>query len=109
MNKKHEKTFREFATQYARGFKYCFCATTGAGYPVIFSKFHYGRFLDYLDERHHIEINPTDVKAYNIYEEVMVDEIKKMIEEHKVEAKQREKELKKKEKEKKEKKSKGKK
>ena len=101
MKKKDLKVFEEFAHEYSQRFVYCFCATTGDGYPVIFAKSHYGRFLDYLEEKHHIEIKNTDVEAYAIYEEIMVDDIKKIIENHKVEAKKRERELKKKEKEKK--------
>ena len=101
MKKKDLKVFEEFAHQYSQRFVYCFCATTGDGYPIVFTKSHYGRFLDYLDEKYHIEIKPTDVEAYKIYERIMLDEIKIIIENHKAEAKRKEKEMKKKEKEKK--------
>lgn len=96
MKKKDLEVFESFAHEYARRFIYCFCATTGSGYPPIFTKSHYDRFLDYLEEKHHIEIKPTDTKAYKIYEKIMLDEIKIIIENHKENAKKKEKEKEKK-------------
>lgn len=91
MNKQQEEIFKEFTYKYSQRFKHCFCSTTGEKWPAIFSKNHYGRFRDYLEDRHHIEIKSTDIKAYKLYEEIMVAEINKFIEECKQEQNKRDK------------------
>lgn len=85
MNKQQEEIFKEFTYNYSQRFKYCFCADTGEKWATTFSKNHYGRFRDYLEDKHRIEIKPADIKAYKLYEEIMVQEINKFIEECKKE------------------------
>lgn len=92
MDKQQEEIFKEFTYSYSQRFKHCFCSTTGEKWPAIFSKNHYGRFRDYLEDKHRIEIKLTDIKAYKLYEEIMVKEINKFIEECKQEQSKRDKE-----------------
>lgn len=91
MNKQEEEIFKEFTHSYSQRFKHCFCADTGEKWPFIFSKNHYGRFLDYLEDKHRIQIKSIDTKAYKLYEEIMVQEINKFIEEYKQEQSKRDK------------------
>lgn len=91
MTKEQEEIFKEFTYNYSQRFKYCFCAYTGEKWPAIFSKNHYGRFRDYLEDKHRIEIKPTDIKTYKLYEEIMVQEINKFIDEYKKEQNKRDK------------------
>ncbi len=81
--------FDEFAHKYAYRFVDCFCATTGDKWPKIFAKNHYGRFLDYFDEKYQIEIKPNNMEMYLRYENIMVDEINKIIEQHKIKAREK--------------------
>lgn len=92
MNKQQEEIFKEFTYSYSQRFKHCFCATTGDKWAQTFSKNHYGRFRDYLEDKHHIEIKPTDIKAYEIYKEIMVQEINKFINECKQQQSKKDKE-----------------
>ena len=94
MKNKDLDKFKEFTQSYANRFLDCFCKDTGEKYPNTFSKFHYGRFLDYLDTATGIEIKETDVEAYNLYEQIMVNTFNKRIEQCKLEDKEKQKKAK---------------
>ncbi|MDY4127676.1 hypothetical protein [Peptostreptococcus porci] len=83
MTDKQLELFKEFCYSYSQRFKFCFCANTGDGYPQVFAKNHFIRCLDYFEDKYHIEIKPTNEKAYNIYESIMIEEINKFIDEYK--------------------------
>ena len=99
MNKEELKIFEEFCYSYANRFLPCVCANTEEKYLHTFAKFRAWRCFDELEDKKNIIIKNTDTKAYKIYEEIMVDTLKKKIEEDRVAAskKAREKEKKKKE------------
>ena len=63
----------------------------------------HGGAFDELEEKKNIVIKNTDTKAYKIYEEIMVDTLKKKIEEDKVAASKKAREKAKAEREKKKK------
>lgn len=79
MNDEQLEIFKDFIVTYAIGLKDCFWQHTGSGYPIIFARNHYERFLDYFEERKLISVSLADDKAKGIYEEIMVDEINKII------------------------------
>lgn len=102
--KKEELTiFEEFCNAYANRFLDCVCANTEEKWLHTFSKFRYWRLVDELEDKKNIVIKNTDTKAYKIYEEIMVDTLKKKIEEDKVIANKKAREKAKAEKEKKKK------
>ena len=103
MNKEELKVFKEFCYSYANRFLPCVCSTTEEKYLHTFAKFRYWRLVDELEEKKNIIIKNTDTKAYKIYEEIMVDTLKKKIEEDKVIANKKAREKAKAEKEKKKK------
>ena len=84
MKKEELKVFEEFCHSYAKRFLSCVCANTEEKYLHIFAKFRYWRLVDELEDKKNIVIKNTDTKAYKIYEEIMVDILKKKIEEDKV-------------------------
>ena len=84
MNKEELKIFEEFCQSYAKRFLDCVCANTEEKWLHTFSKFRYWRLVDELEDKKNIVIKNTDTKAYKIYEEIMVDTLKKKIEEDKV-------------------------
>ena len=84
MNKEELKVFKEFCYSYANRFLPCVCSTTEEKYLHTFAKFRYWRLVDELEEKKNIIIKNTDTRAYKIYEEIMVDTLKKKIEEDKV-------------------------
>ena len=96
MKKKDKEVIESFALTYVTGLLPCFCATTGDKYPLTFTKNHYQRFCDYLEERFNIEIKSTDLEEYKLYEGIMLTEINKYIDECKTKKAQEEKENKKK-------------
>ena len=61
----------------------------------------HGGAFDELEEKKNIVIKNTDTKAYKIYEEIMVDTLKKKIEEDKINVRKKAREKAKAEKEKK--------
>ena len=103
MNKEELKIFEEFCYSYANRFLPCVCANTEEKYLHTFAKFRYWRIVDELEDKKNIVIKNTDTKAYKIYEEIMVDTLKKKIEEDKVIANKKAREKAKAEKEKKKK------
>ena len=103
MNKEELKIFKEFCHSYANRFLDTVCANTEEKWLHTFSKFRYWRLVDELEDKKNIVIKNTDTKAYKIYEEIMVDTLKKKIEEDKVIANRKAREKAKAEKEKKKK------
>ena len=103
MKKEELKVFEEFCYSYANRFLSCVCANTEEKYLHTFAKFRYWRIVDELEDKKNIVIKNTDTKAYKIYEEIMVDTLKKKIEEDKVIANKKAREKAKAEKEKKKK------
>ena len=84
MKKEELKVFKEYCYSYANRFLPCVCSTTEEKYLHTFAKFRYWRIVDELEDKKNIVIKNTDTKAYKIYEEIMVDTLKKKIEEDKV-------------------------
>ena len=103
MNKEELKIFKEFCHSYANRFLDTVCANTEEKWLHTFSKFRYWRLVDELEDKKNIVIKNTDMEAYKMYEEIMVDTLKKKIEEDKVEASKKAREKAKAEKEKKKK------
>ena len=101
MNKEELKIFEEFCYSYANRFLPCVCANTEEKYLHTFAKFRYWRIVDELEDKKNIVIKNTDTKSYKIYEEIMVDTLKKKIENDKIAASKKAREKAKKEKEKK--------
>ena len=84
MKKEELKIFEEFCYSYANRFLPCVCANTEEKYLHTFAKFRYWRLVDELEEKKNIVIKNTDMEAYKMYEEIMVDTLKKKIENDKV-------------------------
>ena len=84
MKKEELKIFKDYCYSYANRFLPCVCSTTEEKYLHTFAKFRYWRIVDELEDKKNIVIKNTDTKAYKIYEEIMVDTLKKKIEEDKV-------------------------
>ena len=84
MNKEELKIFEDYCRSYANRFLDCVCANTEEKWLHTFSKFRYWRLVDELEDKKNITVKNTDTKAYKIYEEIMVDTLKKKIEEDKV-------------------------
>ena len=103
MHKEELKVFKEFCNLYANRFLDCVCANTEEKWLHTFSKFRYWRLVDELEDKKNITVKNTDIKAYHTYEEIMVDTLKKKIEEDKVIANKKAREKAKAEKEKKKK------
>ena len=101
MKKEELKIFKEFCNSYAKRFLDCVCANTEEKWLHTFSKFRYWRLVDELEDKKNITVKNTDINAYHTYEEIMVDTLKKKIEEDKVAANKKAKEKAKREKEKK--------
>ena len=89
MKKEELKIFEEFCHSYANRFLDCVCANTEEKWLHTFSKFRYWRLVDELEDKKNITIKNTDIKAYHTYEEIMVDTLKKKIEQDKVAAKEK--------------------
>ena len=84
MKKEELKIFEEFCYSYANRFLDCVCANTEEKWLHTFSKFRYWRLVDELEDKKNIVIKNTNTKAYKIYEGIMVDTLKKKIENDKV-------------------------
>ena len=92
MKKEELKIFEEFCNSYANRFLDCVCANTEEKWLHTFSKFRYWRLVDELEDKKNITVKNTDTKAYKIYEKIMVDTLKKKIEEDKINARKKAKE-----------------
>ena len=101
MNKEELKVFKEFCYSYANRFLDTVCANTEEKWLHTFSRNRWWRCQMELEEKKDIIIKNTDENSYKIYEEIMVDTLKKKIEEDKVVANNKAREKAKKEKEKK--------
>ena len=86
MKKEELKIFEEFCYSYANRFLPCVCANTEEKYLHTFAKFRYWRLVDELEEKKNIVIKNTDVEAYKIYEDIMIEVLSKKIEQDKVAA-----------------------
>ena len=101
MNKEELKIFKEFCNSYANRFVDCVCANTEEKWLHTFSRNRWWRCQMELEEKKDIIIKNTDENSYKIYEEIMVEVLKKKIENDKIVANKKAKEKAKKEKEKK--------
>ena len=101
MKKEELKIFEEFCYSYANRFLPCVCANTEEKYLHTFAKFRAWRCFDELEDKKNIIIKNTDVDAYKIYEDIMIEVLKKKIENDKVIANKKAREKAKAEKEKK--------
>ena len=84
MKKEELKIFKEFCHLYADRFVDCVCSTTEEKYLHTFAKFRYWSIVDELEDKKNIIIKNTNADAYKIYEEIMVDTLKKKIENDKI-------------------------
>ena len=84
MKKEELKIFEEFCYSYANRFLDCVCSNTEEKWLHTFSRNRWWRCQMELEEKKDIIIKNTDENSYKIYEEIMVDILKKKIEEDKV-------------------------
>ena len=103
MKKEELKIFKDYCYSYANRFLPCVCANTEEKYLHTFAKFRYWRLVDELEEKKNIVIKNTDMEAYKIYEEIMIEILKRKIEEDKAVANKKAREKAKEEKERKKK------
>ena len=89
MKKEELKIFKEFCNSYAKRFVDCVCSTTEEKWLHTFSRNRWWRCQMELEEKKNIIIKNTNADAYKIYEEIMVDTLKKKIEQDKVAAKEK--------------------
>ena len=101
MKKEELKIFEEFCNLYANRFVDCVCSNTEEKWLHTFSRNRWWRCQMELEEKKDIIIKNTDENSYKIYEEIMVDTLKKKIENDKIVANKKAREKAKKEKEKK--------
>ena len=101
MNKEELKVFKEYCYSYANRFLDTVCSNTEEKWLHTFSRNRWWRCQMELEEKKDIIIKNTDENSYKIYEEIMVEVLKKKIENDKIVANKRAKEKAKKEKEKK--------
>ena len=101
MKKEELKIFKDYCNSYANRFIDCVCSNTEEKWLHTFSRNRWWRCQMELEEKKDIIIKNTDENSYRIYEEIMVDILKKKIEEDKVVANKKAKEKAKREKEKK--------
>ena len=101
MNKEELKVFKEYCCSYANRFLDTVCSNTEEKWLHTFSRNRWWRCQMELEEKKDIIIKNTDENSYKIYEEIMVEVLKKKIEEDKIAASKKAKEKAKKEKEKK--------
>ena len=86
MNKEELKVFEDYCNSYAKRFVDCVCSTTEEKWLHTFSRNRWWRCQMELEEKKDIIIKNTDENSYKIYEEIMVDTLKKKIEEDKIAA-----------------------
>ena len=84
MNKEELKMFEDYCRSYSNRFLDCVCSTTEEKWLHTFSRNRWWRCQMELEEKKDIIIKNTDENSYKIYEEIMVDTLKKKIEEDKV-------------------------
>ena len=103
MKKEELKIFEDFCYSYANRFLDTVCANTEEKWLHTFSKFRYWRLVDELEDKKNIVVKNTDVEAYKIYEDIIIEVLSKKIEEDKIAANKKAREKAKAEKEKKKK------
>ena len=103
MNKEELKVFKEYCYSYANRFLDTVCSNTEEKWLHTFSRNRWWRCQMELEEKKDIIIKNTDENSYKIYEEIMVEVLKKKIENDKIVANKKAKEKAKAEKEKKKK------
>ena len=103
MNKEELKIFKDSCNTYANRFIDCVCSNTEEKWLHTFSRNRWWRCQMELEEKKDIIIKNTNADAYKIYEEIMVDTLKKKIENDKIAASKKAREKAKAEKEKKKK------
>ena len=103
MNKEELKMFEDYCRSYSNRFLDCVCANTEEKWLHTFSRNRWWRCQMELEEKKDIIIKNTDENSYKIYEEIMVEVLKKKIEEDKVIANKKAREKAKEEKERKKK------
>ena len=101
MKKEELKIFKEYCNSYANRFLDTVCSNTEEKWLHTFSRNRWWRCQMELEEKKDIIIKNTDENSYKIYEGIMVEVLKKKIEEDKVVANKKAREKAKKEKEKK--------
>ena len=101
MNKEELKVFEDYCNSYAKRFVDCVCSTTEEKWLHTFSRNRWWRCQMELEEKKDIIIKNTDENSYKIYEGIMVEVLKKKIEEDKINVRKKAKEKAKREKEKK--------
>ena len=101
MNKEELKIFKEYCNSYAKRFLDTVCSNTEDKWLHTFSRNRWWRCQMELEEKKDIIIKNTDENSYKIYEEIMVEVLKKKIENDKIVTNKKAKEKAKKEKEKK--------
>ncbi len=84
MKKEELKIFEEFCYSYAKRFVDCVCANTEEKWLHTFSRNRWWRCQMELEEKKNIIIKNTDENSYKIYEEIMVEVLKKKIENDKI-------------------------
>ena len=99
MNKEELKVFKDYCRSYANRFIDCVCANTEEKWLHTFSRNRWWRCQMELEEKKDIIIKNTDENSYKIYEEIMVDILKKKVEEDKINVRKKAKEKEKKKKE----------
>ena len=85
MNKEELKIFEDYCRSYANRFLDCVCANTEEKWLHTFSRNRWWRCQMELEKKD-IIIKNTDENSYKIYEEIMVDTLKKKIENDKITA-----------------------
>ena len=101
MKKEELKIFKEYCNLYANRFIDCVCSNTEEKWLHTFSRNRWWRCQMELEEKKDIIIKNTDENSYKIYEGIMVEVLKKKIENDKIIYREKAKEKTKKEKEKK--------
>ena len=101
MKKEELKIFKEFCNSYAKRYVDCVCANTEEKWLHTFSRNRWWRCQMELEEKKDIIIKNTDENSYKIYEEIMVEVLKRKIEEDKINVRKKAREKAKAEKEKK--------
>ena len=84
MKKEELKIFEEFCNSYAKRFLDCVFANTEEKGIHTFSRNRWWRCQMELEEKKDIIIKNIDENSYKIYEEIMVEVLKKKIEEDKI-------------------------
>ena len=86
MKKEELKIFKDYCNSYANRFIDCVCANTEEEWLHTFSRNRWWRCQMELEEKKDIIIKNTDENSYKIYEGIMVDTLKKKIENDKIAA-----------------------